>query len=101
MMDDLPFIRIATINVCANWYNLGIYLHLPVDSLDQMRSRYRHNSERCLTAVLGEWLRNPIKGTPSWTAVVCAVAARVGGDNPSEARKIARAYTGKLLYLCT
>ncbi len=85
----------ATINVGSHWYNLGIYFHLPTNSLDEFRSKFRQNANRCLTAVLGEWLKNPTNETASWRAVVAAVASRVGGDNPAEARKIARNYTSE------
>ena len=94
-LTDLPFIRMATNNVGSHWYNLGIYFQLPTNFLDEIRGKFRQNADRCLTAVLGEWLKNPSSDSPSWRTVVAAVASRVGGDNPAEARKIARNYTSK------
>lgn len=54
-----------------------------------------------MIAVLAEWLKNPSPrtGPPTWKKVVVAVASRVGGDNPSEARRIGKNF--KRTYVVT
>ena len=101
-LKDLPFIRSATINVGAHWYNLGIYFGLSTNFLDELRTKFRQDSDRCLTAVLAEWLKNFTSrtGPPTWRGVVIAVASRVGGDNPAEARKIAKNFRSKYCVGC-
>ena len=86
------------VNVSAQWYNIGIHFGISTDVLDNIRTKNRQDSDRCLTYVIAEWLKNwkPKFGAPSWRRVVIVVASRVGGDNPAEARKIAQNYKSEL-----
>ena len=92
-MKDLPYIRAALINVSAEWYNIGVHFKIHVNILDQIKRENRSDCDRCLTAMIAEWLKSNRGDPPTWKKVVAAIASRVGGDNPSEARKIAEDYS--------
>ena len=92
-MKDLPYIRAALINVSAEWYNIGVHFKIHVNILDQIKKENRSDCDRCLTAMIAEWLKSNRGDPPTWKKVVAAIASRVGGDNPSEARKIAKDYS--------
>ena len=76
------------IEVSVHWYSIGLQLGVDMSTLDKIRSAHRRDVDRCLTLVIGEWLKNSKKCT--WTKVVIAVSARVGGDNPALASRIAK-----------
>ncbi len=76
------------IDVSVNWYSIGLQLGVDMSTLDKIRSQHRRDSDRCLTRVIAEWLKNSKCCT--WRKVVIAVSSRVGGDNPALARKIAQ-----------
>ena len=82
------------INVSAHWYNIGIHFGLSTNTMDKFRSRNRQDSDKCLTCVIVEWLKNfrEKHGVPTWKKVIIAVSSRVGGDNPAEACRIAKNY---------
>lgn len=84
----------ALINVSARWYNIGIHFGLPSNTLDKFRSQNRGDTDKCITDVIVEWLKNYKEkyGPPTWRRVIIAVASRVGGDNPAEATRIAKAF---------
>ena len=94
-MKDLPYVRAALINVSAEWYNLGVHFRIHVNDLDQIKRKNHSDCDRCLTAMIAEWLKSSPGRVDSttWKKVVEAIASRVGGDNPSEARKIAKDYS--------
>jgi hypothetical protein len=89
---DLPYIRMAMINVSSHWFNIGIHFGIPTGILDKFRSKNRNDPDNCLTLVLVEWLKNSTY--PTWRSVVIAVSSRVGGDHPAQACKIAKEYKG-------
>lgn len=89
--------RVALKDVSSQWYNLGVHFRVDINKLDGIKRANRNNSERCLTDMLAEWLKNPRHSPPTWRKVVIAVASRVGGDNPREAQRIAQDYKSKLL----
>ena len=98
-LKDLPYIRLAMINVSSHWYNIGIHLGIPTGTLDNLRSKNRNDPDNCLTCVLVEWLKNWSRfnrrmGPPTWRRVVIAVSSRVGGDHPAQASTIAKEYKG-------
>jgi len=82
----------AMIDVSVNYYSIGLQLGVDMSKLDKIRAAHRRDSDRCLTLVIGEWLKNSRKCT--WRKVVISVAAKVGGDNPALATKIARECKG-------
>ena len=94
-MKDLPYVRAALINVSAEWYNIGVHFRIHVNILDQIKRENRSDCDRCLTAMIAEWLKSsPTRvDSPTWKKVVAAIASRVGGDNPSEAKRIAEDYS--------
>ncbi len=91
----------AMIKVSSRWYIIGIHFGLPMNTLDAIKSKNRNDSDKCLTCVIAEWLKNfPKKqGPPTWRKVAIAVSFGVGGDNPSEACRIAEEYAIYLLIM--
>ena len=98
-LKDLPLVRKAMVNVSQNWFSIGINFRVPHSKLDDIRRKYRNESERSLNAVLAEWLNNynPKYGPPTWRSIVATIASRVGGDNPAEAKRIAENYTSEFV----
>ena len=90
----LPYVRAAMIGVSSNWYMIGIHFGLKPNILDKIQSENRRDTDRCLTAMIAEWLVNSIS-PPTWRKVVIAIASKVGGDNPSEAQRIVEQHQGK------
>ena len=84
----------AMINVSARWYNIGIHFGLSINTLDEIKSMNRLDSDKCLTDMIAEWLKNYKQkhGCPTWRKVVIAISSQTGGDNPSEASKVAKEY---------
>ena len=74
--------------VSTRWKDIGLFFGIGITELDKIEKDYRRNSDRCLTYVIAEWLKNH-QPEPTWRKVCRAVAARAGGDNPSEAKRIA------------
>lgn len=93
-LKDLPYIRMAMVDVASHWYNIGIHFGIPTGKMDEIRSKNRNDPDFCLTSILVVWLRthNLKLGPPTWRKVVIAVSSRVGGDHPSLASKIAKEY---------
>ena len=69
---------------------------IDVAELDKIERENRHNSDRCLTFVIAEWLKNH-QPDPTWRKVCFTLAAQAGGDNPSEAKKIALQWNSEWL----
>jgi len=88
-MKDLAYIRTALINVSADWYNIGVHFRIHVNTLDQIKRENRRDCDKCLD-MIAEWLKNDTGDPPTWKKVVAAIAYRVGGDNPNEAKRIAQ-----------
>ena len=80
------------VEVCARWYNIGVQFGISVNTLDKIHGENRRDLDRCLTLVIGEWLKNSKCCT--WRKVIIALSSRVGGDNPALAYKIAKNYQG-------
>ena len=90
-LDHLRQLRVAVCSLSARWYNIGICFGIPTSKLEEFRSKYRGDPDRCLTCVLAEWVSNcnPQYAPPTWRKLVISVASRVGADNPALARRIA------------
>ena len=77
-----------------------MYLKVELNKLDGIKGKYKRDNDKCLTAMLAEWLSNPKpEAPPTWWTVVAVMAYRVAGDDPSAAQKVAETYRGRLLYL--
>ena len=60
------FNQLSTVN---QWYLLGIYLGLPLSTLDAIKTDYA-DTKQCRTQMLIEWQNHVI---PTWSAVVKAL----------------------------
>ena len=78
------------LGVAARWEMIATRFKISRNKIEDFRKKFKRDSDQCLTAIIVEWLR-AARGC-SWRAVVCAIAARVGGDNPREAEKVAQEY---------
>jgi hypothetical protein len=90
-LSNLGELRVAVYSLTSKWHNLGIGFGISTSKLEEFRSKYRGDPDRCLTCILAEWIRNcnPKYAPPTWKKLVIVVASRVGGDNPKLAREIA------------
>ena len=87
---------LAMQRVSAHWKNVGLNLGLDVADLDRIGQENKRSTDKCLTAVIAEWLKNhPPDCPPTWRKVCFTVAERIGGDNPSEARRIANEHNSE------
>lgn len=89
-MKHLPHVIRAMNGVSSRWSTIAIRFKISQDKIDDIKKKYRRNSDQCLMAIIVEWLQRGEEC--SWKSVVCAIAARVGGDNPREAEKVALEY---------
>lgn len=79
--------------VASKWSMIAIRFQIPSDKIDNIKKKFKNDSDQCLTGIIVEWLQRGVEC--SWKSVVFAIAAHVGGDNPSIAEKVAREYQGK------
>ena len=79
--------------VASKWFMISVRFEIPSDRAEDIKKKYKKDSDQCLTAIIVEWLRRAIGC--SWRNVVSAIAAHVGGDNPAEAEKVAQAYQSR------
>ena len=63
---DLSIVQNTTWDACCKWYNIGLGLGIPVDSLDTINLNNQGNCERCYTKMLTEWLRRA-SPRPTWS----------------------------------
>lgn len=84
----MAYIRVAMLAVSTRWKDIGLIFGINITILDKIGKDYRHNSDKRLTYVIAEWLKNH-QPEPTWRKVCHALAAQAGGDNPSEAKRIA------------
>ena len=84
--------RAALVPISTKWYEIGLFLKVEKNKLDEIKYRRKMDSDKCLTAMLAAWLSGPSRTT--WETVVKVMAYRVAGDNPNEAMKVAELYQG-------
>ena len=62
-----------------HWYNIGVQLQIPVDTLDSIKVENTYNNGECLREVMKNWLKrgNP---HPMWRDVVTALSSRAVGE---------------------
>jgi hypothetical protein len=87
---DIPLVRRAMNGVSAKWPMIAVRFKISGNKTDDFKKKFKRDSDQCLTAVIAEWLQ--CGDGCFWRNVVCTMAARVGGDNPFEAEKVAREY---------
>ena len=83
------------------WRRLAAGLRIPLSLVALISSNHSHDSEQCLLALLGEWLKESYDvkryGHPSWRSLVRAVASSPGGGNPALAGSIADKHPGRVI----
>lgn len=85
--------RKALIQVSAKWKMIAMRFKIPSNAIEDIKRMYKRDSNQCLTAVIVKWLQS--SSEHSWSDVICAIAAQIGGDTPTEAKKVAREYKRK------
>ena len=73
-IDDLVAVQNAIHSCCTMWYNLGLQLKVPVDTLKTFEIDYQSCSDR-LREVITTWLKNG--ENPTWCAIVEALRSPV------------------------
>ena len=67
----------------TQWYNLGLELNIPPDSLDSIQLANQQNPDYCFRAMLTKWLREHQR--PTWSALAEALRSpSVGLDHLAE-----------------
>lgn len=103
-VNDALAVRKAVQGVIARIPEVGRSLAISSPRLEAIKKVHAGKMDRQSIAIIDTWLRQDInkskapyniKGNephPNWWSLVWAVAHRVGGNNPAEARKIAENY---------
>ena len=87
-VDDLADVWENVHPVLPQWYNIGLKLSVPVNTLDNIRAQFRHLNI-CLQETLINWLvMNP---NPTWRVLVDALRSPIVGEL-ALADKIERKY---------
>ena len=91
-IDDHNDIYISCEAIRADWYQLAIYLHLDMATIDAIKAASSEGPCRCLSSVLSAWLRrtSPRQPRPSWR-VLCealshldrGLSERIAGEHTS------------------
>jgi hypothetical protein len=93
--EDLPDILEELIPIIPRYYSFGRSLRLDPRQLNEVRKTYllEKDAEQALNDVLFLWLSKQYDtdrfGSPTWQALIEAVAKRLGGNNIALARKMA------------
>ena len=85
------------------WENIGIVLS--VQNLDTIKKKFPTEPQRCLIAMLSNWLNRQYDTQraepPSWRMVVYALADRSGGDHRQRAEYVAKNHKGICVFHTT
>ena len=89
--------RVRVLHLLAHkWNNIGTVLR--VRNLDTIRKKFPTEPQRCLIAMLSDWLNGQYDTQravpPSWRMVVYALADRGGGDHRQRAEYVAKNHKG-------
>ena len=96
--EDMYDVYEEVITMAESWERLAVGLRLPPVKRSLIATKYSNNTEKCLLAVVEEWLKGACNiqkyGHPSWRTLVQAVADPIGGINPALAHSIAAKHLG-------
>ena len=76
-MDDLASVLTAVWKGRSEWYNIGLLLGLPVETLDTIGETNHCDAEKCFRETLKEWLKQ--SEHPSWSDLAGALRAEPVG----------------------
>ena len=54
------------------WKHIGIYLHLPMATLNTIATEHQNDPHRCLIEMLEVWLKR-VDPPPTWPAIIEAI----------------------------
>ena len=95
-IEDLRYVVRVLHLLAHKWNNIGTVLR--VRNLDTIRKKFPTDPERCLIAMLSDWLNGQYDTQrakpPSWRTVVYALADRGGGDHRQRAEYVAKNHKG-------
>ena len=78
---DLAKVQNETWEARTRWYNLGLQLGVPVDTLDAIQYNHPTNCDQCFTDMIKEWLR-AFDLQQTWEALAKALESpQVGQSN--------------------
>ena len=61
--------------IAEEWFNLGVALGLPYDTLRELETNYRGDARRCLTEMVIAWLQMKDNSQPSWRSLASALSS--------------------------
>ena len=98
--DDLYDVKKELNTVSADWYNIGLALRLPTNTLDGIK-KSNADPSTYLNSMLIEWLKQNYNvemfGEPTWQRLVDAVGDPAGGGNMRLAKDIAMRHITKAI----
>ena len=75
---DLRCVRSAIFSVRHKWYDIGLELDIPFQTLDVIRTDF-HMAAECLIEMLKQWLSRTLPA-PSWSSLVEALSSEPVGE---------------------
>ena len=76
---DLRCVRSAIYSVRHKWYDIGLELDIPFQTLNVIKTDCPQNSADCLREMLVEWL-SCTSSAPSWSTLVEALSSEPVGE---------------------
>ena len=58
--------------VADKWKFIGIYLHLPMATLDTIATKNQNDPQKCLMDMLDAWLKR-VEPPPTWSSIIKTV----------------------------
>ena len=68
-LDDLGEVKEGLYTARTKWYDVGLKLKVPIDTLDSIRSQYDNHGDQ-LCEMLKPWLKGAAKSNPKWKVLV-------------------------------
>ena len=76
-VDHLRIVRAELFQDCTKWYDIGLELKVPVNTLDSTKGQFVNHSDK-LQETLKVWLKTATE--PSWKEVVGVLKSAVVGE---------------------
>ena len=79
-VDDLGDVKEELYTARTKWYDVGLKLKVPIDTLDSIRSQYDDHGDQ-LCEMLKPWLKGAAKSNPQWKVLVEVLRSRLIGES--------------------
>ena len=79
-LDDLGDVKEELYKARNKWYDVGLKLKVPIDTLDSIRSQYDDHGDQ-LCEMLKPWLKGAAKSNPEWKVLVEVLRSHLIGES--------------------